>query len=47
MTTISRWFPRALPLAVRRMGWGVFAFFLIKGLLWLLIPAALAVWSAT
>lgn len=30
---------------LRRLGGGVFLFFLVKGLLWLTVPAALAVWA--
>lgn len=34
-----------LPKWARRMGLAVFLFFLIKGLLWLIIPAGLIVWG--
>ncbi len=30
---------------VRRLGAAAFLFFLIKGLLWLLVPAGLAAWA--
>ncbi len=32
---------------LKRLGFAGFCFFLIKGLLWLIIPAAIAVWTAT
>ncbi len=36
--------PCPLPRAARRLGAAAFLFFLIKGLLWLTVPAALAIW---
>lgn len=33
-----------VPRAARRLGAAAFLFFLIKGLLWLTVPAALALW---
>jgi len=32
--------------AAKKLGLAAFLFFLIKGLLWLAIPAAIAVWQA-
>lgn len=32
---------------VKRLGFWGFLFFLVKGLLWLLVPALLAIWSTT
>jgi hypothetical protein len=35
--------PRPAPAWLKRLGVGGFLFFLVKGLLWLLVPAALTV----
>jgi hypothetical protein len=32
---------------IKRLGFWGFLFFLVKGLLWLLIPALIAFWQAT
>lgn len=32
---------------IKRLGFWGFLFFLVKGLLWLLIPALLAIWSTS
>lgn len=33
------------PSWIRRLGAAAFLFFLIKGLLWLIVPAAIALWK--
>jgi len=32
---------------IKRLGFWGFLFFLVKGLLWLLIPALIAIWSTS
>jgi len=32
---------------IKRLGFWGFLFFLVKGLLWLLVPALIAIWSTT
>jgi len=32
---------------IKRLGFWGFLFFLVKGLLWLLVPALIAFWTAT
>jgi hypothetical protein len=32
---------------IRRLGFWGFLFFLVKGLLWLLLPALLAIWASS
>jgi hypothetical protein len=37
--TVSKW--------IKRLGFWGFMFFLVKGLLWLLIPALIAFWASS
>jgi len=36
---VTRW--------IKRLGFSGFLFFLVKGLLWLLVPALIAIWSTS
>jgi len=36
---VTRW--------IKRLGFWGFLFFLVKGLLWLLVPALIAIWSTS
>lgn len=44
---LGTWFAKACPLPAwaRRLGAAAFLFFLIKGLLWLIVPAAVVAWQ--